>query len=252
MDINAVCESYDQAEALSGVRGIGLLFDPETSMPYVFRNEDALLCEHYLSKPYVLARNIDELGFLRDKGYKGRIYADHTLYTFNRQSRKMLKDLGVLYDTAPLELTFRELKERGMSDSELMVYGRVPMMISAGCVYKNSNNDKCYKIKKDGESRHIIRLTDRMDTDFPVLCDCRHCYNVIFNSVPLSLHGEWDRVTELAPASLRLYFTTESGEEARSIAEFFSHLSGNGDPCPGDMVRPYKEFTRGHFIKGVE
>ncbi|MBQ9359985.1 MAG: hypothetical protein IJT96_02990 [Lachnospiraceae bacterium] len=252
MNINAVCEKREQAEALTSIHGINRIFRPGNILPYVFRNGDAQsLCSKsdkgdYLSQPFLLVRNLDEIGFLREQGYDGEIYADHTLYTYNKASREMLNSLGVSADTAPLELTYRELKERSTEGSELMIYGRVPMMISAGCVYRNSHNDKCVK---DIERGQDIVLKDRTDTDFPVLCVCRYCYNIILNSVPLSLHGEMDRVREIKPASVRLYFTTENGKETAEIAKYFIALV-NGDTCA--QAPPYDAFTKGHFIKRTE
>ena len=246
MDINAVCEKREQAEGLAGIRGISCIFHPGNTLPYVFRNEGAENAKGFLSQPFLLIRNLDEIGFLKERGYKGEIYADHTLYTYNKVSREVLRSLGVKRDTAPLELTYRELMERGMDGSELMIYGRVPMMISAGCVYRNSGNDICRKDIKKGQK---VILTDRTDTDFPVLCICKYCYNIILNSVPLSLHGEMSKVNEINPSSVRLYFTTESKEETIAISEYFISLV-DGDNSVKTM--PYSSFTKGHFLKKTE
>ena len=245
MDINAVCEKREQAEILAGISGIGHIFHPGNTMPYVFRNENASRCRGFLSEPDLLIRNPDEIGFLKENGYSGRIYADHTLYTFNKASRDMLRAWGITGDTAPLELNYRELKLRGMADSELMIYGRVPMMITAGCVLKNSQNDKC---EKDIEHGQDIILTDRLNSGFPVICCCRYCYNIILNSVPLSLHGHLDKVKALDPGSLRLYFTTENEQETRQTAEFY--IRALRDEV-SDNMPPFRDYTNGHFIKGA-
>lgn len=247
MNISAVCEKREQAEVLAGIRGISRIFHSENTLPYVFRNGDGnKLAEGFLSQPFLLARNLDELGFLKEHEYEGRIYADHTLYTYNKVSREVLRSIGVEGDTAPLELTHRELKERGMENSELMIYGRVPMMMSAGCVYRNNHKDRC---DKDIEYGHDIVLTDRTDTDFPIICVCKYCYNIILNSVPLSLHNELERVREINPASVRLYFTTESTKETAEIADYFiSIINGDGNT----QAPPYRGFTKGHFIKKIK
>ncbi|MCR5775414.1 MAG: hypothetical protein K6G42_10060 [Lachnospiraceae bacterium] len=248
MDINAVCEKAGQAKILSGIHGITRVFHSGNTMPYVFRNKDAASCESFLSEPYLLVRNIDEIGYLKEKGYKGDIYADHTVYTFNRASRELLTRLGVKGDTAPLELTLKELEARGMTGSELMIYGRIPMMISAGCLYKNSHNDKCDKDKANG---HELILTDRMFAGFPVICDCRYCYNIILNSVPLSLHAETGKIRGICAESLRLYFTVEEPKEVLEIASYFISLY-NDDPSGKEIpAPPYEAYTRGHARKGV-
>ncbi|MBO5552152.1 MAG: hypothetical protein J5966_09355, partial [Lachnospiraceae bacterium] len=156
------------------------------------------------------------------------------------------------------ELTYHELKDRGMENSELMIYGRVPMMISAGCIYRNAGDDKCMKNDtgrmsglKAGDMKHTVRLTDRMKTDFPVICDCRYCYNIIFNSVPVSLHDEADKVIKLDPLALRLYFTTEKPEEAAEISEYFLRIFCRGDNSHGVEKPPCRAYTKGHFSRAV-
>ncbi len=244
MDINAVCEKYEQAEALKDMGTIAHIFHPGNTMPYVFRNEDAKLCGKMLSEPEILVRSIDGMGYLKENGYEGTICADHTIYSCNTGAADTVKALGADFDCAPLELSHHELKSRGLDRSELMIYGRIPMMISAGCIYRNVNDDTC---RKDVERGHDMLLIDRTDTGFPVICCCRYCYNVIFNSVPLSLHRELDRVRELAPHSVRLYFTTESADEARDIAAYFVQAINEGKA--GNP--PYEAYTRGHFLKSV-
>ena len=69
MDINAVCEKREQAEILAGISGIGHIFHPGNTMPYVFRNENASRCRGFLSEPDLLIRNPDEIGFLKENGY---------------------------------------------------------------------------------------------------------------------------------------------------------------------------------------
>lgn len=249
MNINAVCEKPGQAKALAGISGISRIFHPKNTMPYVFRNRDGA-CRSFLDEPFLLVRSMDEIGYLKENGYDGEIFADHTLYTFNPSSRALLFQLGIKHDTAPLELNFSELKARGMNGSDIMIYGRVPMMISAGCIYRNAHDDKCDKNIRSG---HQLILTDRLDADFPVMCVCRYCYNIILNSVPLSLHGHMDKLMKLGADSLRLYFTTESEKETASIAGYFLDLikeyknGGNASASP-----PYTSFTKGHFIKGAE
>ena len=261
MVINAVCEKIEQAESLKDLTGIGKIYSPEDIMPYVLRNKDAALCERFLERDELIIRNYDELGFLKERGYKGRIKADHTLYTFNGASRRFLKEAGVNSDTAPLELDFSELKSRGINESELMIYGRIPMMISAGCVYKNSHDGECLKelsekgTGKKTEDKDIIGesvITDRMGASFPVLHFCAFCYNVIFNSVPLSLHTEKERISRLSPAALRLYFTTENGEQTRSIARFFTELFASSDGAGKGAEPPFKGYTKGHFLRKTE
>ena len=144
----------------------------------------------------------------------------------------------ISYETLPLELNFKELKRRGCEEDELFVYGRLPMMISAGCVYKSLN--QCKKANN-------YLLKDRKNMKFPVKPVCRECYNVIYNSQPLSLLNLQKEVNALRPASLRIAFTVEN---ARQVTEVLKRFETN--MLKGKTVEDLPDFTRGHFKRGVE
>lgn len=82
---------------------------------------------------------------------------------------------------------------------------------------------------------------------FAVKPVCKECYNVIYNSQPLSLLNLRAQVAELAPAFLRLSFTLESAEQTRQVLERFER-----NYCKKQPVDELLEFTRGHFKRGVE
>lgn len=65
--------------------------------------------------------------------------------------------------------------------------------------------------------------------------------NIIYNSVPLSLHGEMDKWKH--SANLRLDFTVETAGETKAVAEYFGGIR---------TELPYKEYTTGHEKRGVE
>ena len=243
-------EQLKEVLAFDAVEGIyldGALFTEETLrrvkesgrkaylvLPAVWRREIAVRCEKLLFSAVgkkadgVLLRSFDQLEFLSRTGYAGERIADTGLYTWNRESRAMLRSLGVTKDTLPAECSERELKERGCSGSEWIIYGRQTVMVSAHCLTKNTAG--CRK------ERGIRFLKDRTGARFPVLNDCLTCTNLIFNSVLLDLREAAAKDRTLQPASLRYCFTTESGEETRRILE-------------GGMAG---SFTRGAFRKGVE
>ncbi len=64
--------------------------------------------------------------------------------------------------------------------------------------------------------------------------------NIIYNSVPLSLHREFSKWCDFV--RIRLDFTVESGEETERILNVF--LSG-AEPGEG-------QYTTGHEKRGVE
>lgn len=64
-------------------------------------------------------------------------------------------------------------------------------------------------------------LKDRKDMRFPVVNQCRFCYNTIYNSAPLSLLGLSEQVTGLKPNAVRLNFTVEEPAAAGEILDAF-------------------------------
>lgn len=219
------------------------------SLPYVFRIEDQCICENILKKinrnifKGFLIRNYEEISFCKLL-YKDKILcADFNLYTFNQQAILQLKESGVVETTIPLELNEHEIRERGTVQSELLVYGTIPMMISAQCIKKTMN--QCYKGKK---SNDIWFLKDRKQNNMKILESCTFCYNRIMNHVPISLFNEKESIQRLAPKRLRLQFTTESAAEMEQIIQMFlSHFFAE------QMVTsPVLNYTKGHFKRGIE
>lgn len=67
-----------------------------------------------------------------------RLVADAMLYAMNAQAKQFFYKLGVAECTASYEENAQELKELGIHDMALIVYGRVPLMTSAQCIAKNT------------------------------------------------------------------------------------------------------------------
>lgn len=188
----------------------------------------------------LIIKNLEELAFVREAGWEISLILDYNLYTFNRRSREFWTGQGILRDTLPLELNAEELKLLGCGDSELFAYGYIPLMVTANCLHKTMG--KCRK------QREIWQLADRYKKEFPVVNECRWCYNVIYNCEPLSLLGNKREVEDISPKSLRLSFVMEDDSQIRRIlnqyVEVFFHDIGTG--------RPDGAFTRGHLKRGVE
>ena len=187
-----------------------------------------------------LVRNFEEAGWITRNLPGCRMYADHRLYAFNSRSAGFLKDCGFSGLTVPAELNVREIHAAGLYGEELMVYGRLPLMIMANCIKKDTEGCD----HKPG----VSYLTDRRNFRMPVLNQCRYCYNVILNAEPLSLLREKDAVLSLRPSSLRLTFTNESGRETAERIRAFADVYFRGRaPETEDFT-----YTRGHFRRGVE
>lgn len=205
-------------------------------------------------------------GALQEKALPALV-SDYTMYGWNRQARALLEgvfelclkkapELSMgpeLWETLPLELNCRELKAllqeegkgqrtqggeaephvpaEGCRKNELVVYGRIPMMVSAQCIRRT--------IK--GCDRHmcLMKLEDRTGAFLPVKNNCTFCYNTILNARPLVLYDLEKELAGLGVQSLRYEFTTENAREVKEI-------------MAGKRIFHENEFTRGHFRRGVE
>ena len=193
---------------------------------------------------------------------------DYTVYGYNQEAIQALVSLGADGLTYPIELTYhecRKLREKLRSSArgtnadaiegesapvpaaaragadaeadsiglgelpfELMIYGHLPMMVSANCIQRTSA--RC------DHGNRILQLRDRMGKDMPVRCYCTYCYNQIFNAEPLVLYDLPDEVRALQPQCLRYDFSVEPAAVVRQVLE-------------GAVPR---SMTRGHFRHGIE
>ncbi len=93
-----------------------------------------------------------------------------------------------------------------------------------------------------------MTMRDRTGKQIPVKNHCRFCYNVVYNPAPLCLWGLRDQVRRLKVSVLRLSFTMETPGQIKKV------LKGYGDYFLREQegTMPCKDFTRGHFKRGVE
>ncbi len=215
-------------------------------MPHIFRRDTIKKYqesyEHIFGNAWdgMLIRNYESYEFLREHKYSGCIVMDHNMYQFNRSAKEFWKRENTESLTAPIELNYRELKEVGLENSELIVYGYLPMMVSAQCVQKTT--DGCYK--KKGQ----LQLVDRYQKEFSVKNNCDYCYNMIYNTLPLVLTDQKEEIRELHPKALRLHFTIEESKQVKAVLDMYEAVFWHN----GAAIEPDMEFTRGHFKRGIK
>lgn len=188
-----------------------------------------------------LVRNMEMLSCLLEMNYTGHIVTDSGLYVWNSRSFVVFQKYAE-ESYLPIELNGKELhtliQNADIRRPSLQIYGRFPMMVSAGCLQKTS-----------GKCTHVpgyLTLTDRYRKTFPVYHECSSCYNILYNSVPLSLHTLL--MNRTFPVSVgRLDFTTETAGETEKVLSYFTAL------VRGEKRQPfYQDFTTGHYKRGVE
>ena len=126
------------------------------------------------------------------------------------------------------------------ADAELIVYGRLPLMIMKNCPMNASG--KC----QNGEMKY--RLRDRKHEEFPLMCDGKKgsCRSILLNSKPLYMADKLQDLTRLNINGLRLIFTVENFSQCgKIIDEYKRALAGE------NVVNTLDDFTRGHFYRGV-
>lgn len=215
--------------------------------PFIFRQQTSLFYEKIMPElkklplDGIMVRSLDEIAFVKEWGNGNwQMVSDSNLYTYSNEAAEYFYRLGMIQDTIPVELNRKEILRRENSRSEMIIYGRLPLMITAQCIHKNTLG--CMHQHK------VLNLKDRYSVHFPVKNFCSECYNVIYNSLPVCLFKEDVTVKKIAPAAVRLSFTTETEEETEQILTIYGDIYKNG----GILGQLPMECTNGHFKRGVE
>ena len=224
------------------------------ALPYILRAGDSAYTERLTTltakgsdnanSPLIrgfLIRNYEEAAFVLGLEGGFEMVPDAGLYCFNSESIRFWAHYCKEY-TLPWELNRKEAgrlarfaQSAGMR-TVMTVYGRIPMMVTANCIRRTAG--QCPKAGTAAAASTFLQLKDRYGVVFPVAINCTHCYNIIYNSVPFSLHQQENVVKRIGADVMRYDFTTEPAAECRQI------LSGG---------KPFGEScTTGHLKRGVE
>ena len=217
-------------------------------MPWIFREESR---NYFRQKKEMMSileqfdglliKNLEEMEYLQDMGYRGKIALDANLYIWNSRAMRFWKKENIDWITLPEELTDQELRQvQGGMPGEMIVYGYTPLMVTAQCFQKNTTG--CRKMRK------TLQLKDRKNKYFTVKNDCSFCYNVLYNSAATELADLEKTVAAIHPASYRLSFTTESAAQVREVLQRYREALIEHR----EVKAPEDEFTRGHLKRGVE
>ena len=178
-----------------------------------------------------VCRNIEQIGFLGSDNWKKlsdkvHIITDSSIYIFNTfakdELRRLCSNAGVILDrmTLPLELTDKEMKPVIGSDTELVVYGNVPLMVSEQCVRRTYG--RC-----DG-----INITGPKGSSYTVESMCEFCYSV--------MNGE------------KLNLTKENPEECGVCVIRYEFDESEADDIQLVMTDGVSGGTTGHFHQAID
>ena len=225
------------------------------SLPHIMRGEfpENLLTQidNWLDRGMTgfLVRNLETFAILKKAGLAEKCVLDHSVYTWNDEAVDFWIGQHVMRNTVPLELNEGEIRHRNNQNSEMLIYGYLPLMISAQCVHKN--------VYGCNHKEEWVTMKDRYDKEFTAKCVCNPwkmentksripCYNIIYNSIPYGLLKEKPQIDKLGISSLRLAFTIEKPQDAVKIYEEFRNVYQKGENPPK------REYTKGHFKRGAE
>ena len=119
--------------------------------------------------------------------------------------------------------------------AELLIYGRLPLMLMENCVMKNRTGICACQTG-------TVRLVDRVGEEFPIVKDPGTCRNVLLNGKKLYLLDKKDALRGMGLWALRLQFTTENPGEIDKVLMDYQ----------GRAVFDAGSYTRGLYSRGVE
>ena len=161
-------------------------FNTYIYMPHIIKhniNLDSIIATFKI-KGFVIS-HISQLAFVEK--YNLDLIGNFNLNIYNNYSVNELKNLGFITHTFSPELNRNEIAsmcEFSAIDSELIVYGKLPVMTNNYCYIGHTN--KCYKeCDKKCLSDNKFYLKDRMNFEFRVICD--NSISTIYNSKTLSI-----------------------------------------------------------------
>ena len=211
---------------------------PVAVLPRVVTDDEAEVVYRALEKlaqygvKEALVGNIGHVAIAKQAGMGVR--ADFGMNAFNSRTLDVLRTAGFLSATASFELRLSQIRDlKKPLDTEMIIYGRLPVMVSDQCVIRQSAG-KC-NCQIPGQ------LSDRTGSVFPVVKEFG-CRNVIYNAHKLFLADKRSDLLGAGLWGLRLMFTTESARECVEVAKSYLGLN---DYQPNML-------TRGLYYRGVE
>ena len=199
------------------------------------RSQWAAALEHVrnLGVNHVLTGNLGQIRLAKQKGFAVR--GDFGLNIYNSRAMHYLRSLQLESQLASFEMTLPQLRDLSKAvPTEVLVYGRLPLMLMENCVIKNRTG-AC-------SCDSPTKLIDRMGEEFPVLRDVGTCRNVLYNGKKLYLLDKLGALRGMGLWACRLSFTTENPSEVDAV---LNQYQGRAAFDPGTC-------TRGLYSRGVE
>lgn len=148
-----------------------------------------------------------------------RIRGDYGLNVTNSQTLKVLKEDGLASATLSFELKLSEIRDLSKCmDTELVVYGRIPLLITENCIIKSSTG-VC-------NCETGAQLRDKHGAVYPVL-KAEGCRSIVYSPKKIYLADRQRHYKHIGLWGARLMFTTENEKECVQITERYLNMSGH-------------------------
>lgn len=212
-------------------------------LPHILRGKNGAVIKAFIQECLTagadtfLVRGLEELGLLAGFGekeaLKGRIkvIADANMYTWNSQALAFLKEMcqhvELIRTTYPLEQTAEEMIQ-GELPRELVVYTRIPLMVSEQCVKKTLG--EC-----DSQAKRTRVFANH--SQYFVQSVCSMCYSVMYDSKIYDISDLKEKIAAVKPDFIRYELVDSEGMQPDLILQDRTNC---------------EKVTRGHFELGVE
>ena len=186
------------------------------------------------------------LGIIQKFSGKISIIGDYKLNIFNSHSLNIYNEY-IDAVTLSLELNKKEIQSL-LSKTSIrpyqLIYGKPELMVNEYCPIgsvfgkKDNINSNCTSECEKGK----FILKDRKETEFRILTD-KFCRSHLYNPVAINLIPNLQELKKIKIDSYRIDFIDETFEEAVKILKAYMNEKFDED---------FKNYTRGHFKRGVE
>lgn len=209
-----------------------------------------------LAPDAVAVNNLGTVELLRS--HKFSLMADYGLNVFNKLSLDFWQSQGIEVVTLSPELSFSQIEKLARQKAtaiECLVYGPLEMMVSEYCVIGSFlgglGKEQCRQACLNGK----YYLKDRMNALFPVETD-QFCRMHVLNSKELSMLPHLPQFTFAGVDRVRLEAKTLAPDAIEKVTKLYRQVLDQGESHPAflngqiESLEP-KEFTRGHYFRGV-
>lgn len=235
------------------------------SLPIILREKDRVLIKDMIENLIFIQKtkklcdgfllhNLEELGFILEilgenkeiERKEWELVADFSMYTTNTMAMNFWHTYGCKRVTVSIEQSFEEIqtlffrkkdkKEIGL-ETEFLLYGRIPLMVSAQCIASYGKNRDC--VKQPEKTVFINEKNDR----FYAMNFCKFCYNILYSGKELDLFDKINEILQVPFQVLRCSFIDETKQETIAVLNRVKQKNN-------DNVLLKQSFL-GHFHKGM-